>query len=157
MILKRILACVILLAVSFSAYAITDTFTPTITGTSTPTVTPTISQTATPTPTLEVQAVASNEMELSANVFNPRAGQNVAIEFSVAQAGSVIITIYNIAGLKVRTLNEYGLQPNIFYTSQAAWDGTADDGMEVASGVYYIKLKSGTAFEIVKKVIVLNK
>ena len=148
----KIAAWMLLLALaSFPVFAInTPTFTPTLTPFVTETATPTV------TPTYIIQSSPKNNLFLSSNVFNPSTGQSVTINFSIAQAGNVVINIYNIAGLRVRSFNEPGLQPDILYTS-LSWDGMADDGMIVASGVYYIKLTSGTAFDCIKKVIVLKR
>ncbi|MBU0952647.1 MAG: S8 family serine peptidase [Elusimicrobia bacterium] len=64
------------------------------------------------------------------NPFNPSQGQRAEVYLSKSLKGSSIkITIYNIAGEKIRTKTE-----NI--ASHAEWDGRNDDGDIVANGIY---------------------
>jgi hypothetical protein len=84
-----------------------------------------------------------NEMYLTANSFNPDMGQSVGIIFSSAAAGNAKISVYNIAGQKVRAMS-YPVVPGILYTQLAVWDGKADDGMFVTTGMYYIRLEVGS-------------
>jgi hypothetical protein len=104
------------------------------------------------------QALAQNSMLLNKNRFNPLTGETVGITFSLIKPGNVTILIYNVAGARVRTLAYNGLQSNILYTQLASWDGKADDGMLVTSGIYYIKLKStGTNYEVIRNVAVVKQ
>jgi hypothetical protein len=52
-------------------------------------------------------------------------------------AGKVTITVYNILGQKVRSL-ECGASGETF---SLRWDGRGDDGRSAAAGVYYIRVK----------------
>ena len=116
---------------------------------------------ACPTVTVEPgisQAIALNSMLLNKNRFNPLSGETVGITFSLVTPGNVTILIYNVAGSKVRTITYNGMQSNILYTQLASWDGRADDGMLVTSGIYYIKLKSSsTNYEVIKTVAVVKQ
>ncbi|MGH2570487.1 MAG: T9SS type A sorting domain-containing protein, partial [bacterium] len=43
------------------------------------------------------------------------------------------VDIWNLAGHRVRTLQGNGV---------VAWDGSSDEGREVASGVYFLRLRT---------------
>jgi hypothetical protein len=67
------------------------------------------------------------------NPFNPQ----TTIRFSSAQAGKVTIRIFSVGGQLVRTLTtkvESG--PN-----EVRWNGKRDDGVSLASGIYFYKVK----------------
>jgi hypothetical protein len=123
----------------------TVTFTPTISDTPTITLSPTITLTPPPDPP------ASESLYLDRNFFNPRQ-QPLGMDCNVGTGGQVKITVFNLAGEKVITLeNEYesaGLY-------RMAWDGRNNRGETVGNGVYFVILQqpSGTA---VRKVIVLK-
>jgi hypothetical protein len=82
------------------------------------------------------------------NPFNPQ----TTIKFSAAQAGKVTLRIFNVGGQLVRTLNakaEAG-------ANEVRWNGRRDDGTQLASGVYFYKVKfadgseSGSRMALVK-------
>jgi hypothetical protein len=66
------------------------------------------------------------------NWFDPLAGESVRIssDFSTTP---ISVDIWNLAGHRVRTLQGSGV---------VAWDGTSDEGREVASGVYFLRLRT---------------
>jgi hypothetical protein len=104
------------------------------------------------------QPGAGDHCYLSANQFNPALGQRVDVVFSVANAASSSsLTIFNVAGQKVRTITSSSpVAPDIRYTQLLYWDGKADDGKLVTTGIYYIKLKAGS-YEAVKMVAVIKQ
>ena len=69
------------------------------------------------------------------NPFNPE----TAIKYTIPAAGKVSLKIYNLLGQLVKTLVD---DRQIAATYLAKWDGTADNGSKVASGVYIYQLKS---------------
>ena len=82
------------------------------------------------------------------NPFNPQ----TTIKFSAAQAGKVTLRIFNVGGQLVRTLStkaEAG-------ANEVRWNGRRDDGVPLASGVYFYKVKfadgseSGSRMALVK-------
>lgn len=82
------------------------------------------------------------------NPFNPQ----TTIKFSAAQAGKVTLRIFNVGGQLVRTLStkaEAG-------ANEVRWNGRRDDGTQLASGVYFYKVKfadgseSGSRMALVK-------
>jgi FlgD Ig-like domain/Endonuclease/Exonuclease/phosphatase family len=71
------------------------------------------------------------------NPANPRA----RIEFELAKAEVVEVTIYDAAGRYVRSLarGAMGSGPHEYI-----WDGSDDGGSEVASGVYFVRVEGET-------------
>ena len=81
------------------------------------------------------------------NPFNP----STQIEYQVPRAGFVRLTVYNLYGQRVQTL---------VATEQAAgryiarWDGTSQQGVSVASGVYFYRLESGNYTQSRKMILI---
>ena len=73
------------------------------------------------------------------SVPNPlRSGTVIAYDVP-ADGGEVTLTVYNVAGRRVRTLVD---GPQTAGTKSAAWDGRDDRGVVVGSGVYYCRLEA---------------
>jgi len=68
------------------------------------------------------------------NPFNPA----THIRYQLPEAGKVLLEIFNIQAQRVRQL-ENRLQESGFYDT--IWDGRNDHGYEVASGIYFYRLK----------------
>jgi len=82
------------------------------------------------------------------NPFNPE----TTIEYDIEKDCDVTLKIYNLAGQLVKTLvNEY--QTSGHYT--IIWYGDTDAGGEIASGVYFYRIKAGDKAAI-KKMVVLK-
>ncbi len=71
----------------------------------------------------------------SPNPFNPR----TTIKFALPSAQDVELIIYDLEGRKVRTLLQ-GLQPA--GARRVSWNGRNDQGVPVASGLYFYRLKT---------------
>jgi len=82
------------------------------------------------------------------NPFNPL----TTIEYSVAKASPVELTIYDIRGQGVRTLVR---ENKLAGKYAAAWDGKNDGGRPISTGVYFCRLKIGS-FASVKKMVLLK-
>ena len=82
------------------------------------------------------------------NPFNP----STTIEYSIAAAGAVEITIFSVDGRRIRTLSG-GLKPPGKY--RMVWDGRNDRGGPVSTGVYFYRLEAGS-FAQVKKMLLLR-
>ena len=79
------------------------------------------------------------------NPFNPK----TTIKYQLPKDCQVTLTIYNILGQKVRTLvNEW--QRAGYYAVQ--WDGKNDRGAEIASGVYFYRIKADQFTSLKKSV-----
>jgi len=82
------------------------------------------------------------------NPFNP----STEISFNVGAAGLGSLAVYNVRGELVRTLQSgrFAAGPGM-----VVWDGRADSGKAVGSGVYFYRLEVGA--EILTKRMVLLK
>ncbi|MEJ2721444.1 MAG: FlgD immunoglobulin-like domain containing protein, partial [bacterium] len=83
------------------------------------------------TPRIRTTAITS----LHPNPFNP----NLNIEFTLERRGEVELSIYDIRGRLVRRLiqDERPAGPHV-----AQWDGKSDNGNQVASGIYFVRLEA---------------
>ena len=88
----------------------------------------------------EEQAARPGAFRLSQNVPNPF-NPSTWIPFELARSGHVRLTIYNLAGQKVRTLLDKELAAGIGYTT--FWDGKDEGGRDAASGVYVAEMTGG--------------
>ncbi|MBD3404103.1 T9SS type A sorting domain-containing protein, partial [candidate division GN15 bacterium] len=70
------------------------------------------------------------------NPFNP----TTTIGYALPVGAEVTLTIYNVSGQQVRTFDR-GHRAAGRYAIE--WDGTADDGSAVATGVYLYKITAG--------------
>jgi len=82
------------------------------------------------------------------NPFNP----STAIRFAVARAGHVRLTIYNVAGARVRVLVDRDLPAG---EHLARWDGKDDRGHDVGSAAYFIRL-DGQGAPVSRKAVLLR-
>jgi len=71
------------------------------------------------------------------NPFNP----NTAVRFGIVRPGNVKVAVYNTRGQMVRELFE-GFRDQGTHTLQ--WDGTDANGSALPSGMYVIRMTSGT-------------
>ena len=67
------------------------------------------------------------------NPFNP----NTSIRYEIPKSGNVEISIFNVNGQLVRTV-EKGFQTTGTHT--AVWDGRSNPGQTAASGVYFCRV-----------------
>jgi hypothetical protein len=74
------------------------------------------------------------------NPFNP----DTEIRFSVPTRGPVRLSIYNVKGQRVRTLEDGIREPGEYAVH---WDGMDHTGHSVASGVYFYALEAGNFVE----------
>ena len=77
------------------------------------------------------------------NLFNP----STTIKYQIAKDSRVSLTVYDILGQKVKTL-ENGLQQAGYYN--ITWDGTNDIGKKAAAGIYIYRLLSGNFIKTLK-------
>jgi Peptidase family C25/Propeptide_C25/HYDIN/CFA65/VesB-like, Ig-like domain len=81
------------------------------------------------------------------NPFNP----NTMINYSIAEAASVKIVVYNIKGEKVKILVDEYQDPKNY---QIVWNGTDVNEKKVASGVYFYKFLAGKYLELKKMLLI---
>ncbi len=82
------------------------------------------------------------------NPFNPQ----TTISFSIAQRANVRLAVYDVNGALVRTLASETRAAGAY---QITWDGRDDSGNQVASGVYFYRLATGS-FTQTKKMVLLK-
>ena len=81
------------------------------------------------------------------NPFNP----TTTIEFDLPETGMASLTIYNIAGQKVRELLTGYKSAG---KHRIVWDGTDENGNAVSAGVYIARLKAGEVVAMGKMVLI---
>ncbi|MFZ5516023.1 MAG: FlgD immunoglobulin-like domain containing protein [Candidatus Zhuqueibacterota bacterium] len=82
------------------------------------------------------------------NPFNA----STRLKFYAPNSGVVNVTIYNVAGQKIRTVVNDRVSAGYH---EAAWDGLNDAGEKMASGLYFIRLDA-FGFQQVRKMILLE-
>ena len=82
------------------------------------------------------------------NPFNP----STKIRFDVPRQSEVKIVIYNVLGQRIRTLIDREMAPG---TCIEAWNGRDNNGIQVASGVYFYRMQAGR-FLNTKKLLILR-
>lgn len=87
----------------------------------------------------ETESAPRPALALHAGAPNPFRS-STTISYATPERGAVSVRVYDIRGRSVRTLVDE-VQTARFHT--AIWDGRDDDGREVDSGVYFIRLQAG--------------
>ncbi len=82
------------------------------------------------------------------NPFNPR----TTLTYVLRQSGHVHLAIYDTQGRRIRTLVE-GIETSGEHRTD--WNGQSDAGVEVSSGVYFVRLDAGGAVRT-RKVVLLK-
>ena len=82
------------------------------------------------------------------NPFNPE----TQIPYQLPEVGDMSLVVYNTLGQVVRVLVEEVQEPGYY---RVVWDGRDARGRRVASGVYLVRMATGT-FSDVKKVLLLK-
>ncbi len=90
------------------------------------------------------------EFKLHQNYPNPFNSSTV-LSFDVFSAAEIELEIYNTSGQAVGRLASAPYRPGSY---EAQWNGTDGHGKEVASGVYYARLRSNHQLQTVKLIIV---
>jgi len=70
------------------------------------------------------------------NPFNPR----TTVAFDLRERGTVTLIVHNVRGERVRTL--LGATPKDAGRHEVVWNGADDDGRQVASGTYFVSLRT---------------
>ena len=82
------------------------------------------------------------------NPFNPQ----TVIKYDLPNPGHVNVTVYNILGQKVKTLMDEHQEAG---HKSVNWNGKDGKGKDVASGIYFYKIKT-VGFEKTKKMVLLK-
>ena len=81
------------------------------------------------------------------NPFNP----GTTIEYSLAQASSVVLKIYDMLGNKIRTLVN---AKQIAGRKTVIWNGRNDEGDRVGSGMYFYELAAENTVQVKKMILI---
>jgi parallel beta-helix repeat protein len=112
---------------------------------------------ATDVPWTDEIKVEIDKYSLSQNYPNPFNPTTVIVYYLPDigyQPAEVELTIYNVLGKQVRTLVKERQYPG---EHRAVWDGKDDEGNDVASGIYFYRLKvSGVDFVKAKKMTLIR-
>jgi hypothetical protein len=112
---------------------------------------------ATDVPWTDEVKVEIEKYSLSQNYPNPFNPTTVIVYYLPDigyQPAEVELTIYNVLGKQVRTLVKERQYPG---EHRAVWDGEDDEGNDVASGIYFYRLKvSGVDFVKAKKMTLIR-
>jgi hypothetical protein len=82
------------------------------------------------------------------NPFNPR----TTIEYQVPRQSDVRLTVFNSLGERIKILISEDNQPAGFY--KVHWDGTDQQGREVATGIYLYQLSAGRYMQNRKMILI---
>jgi len=85
---------------------------------------------------------------VSPNPFNPV----TTVSYGSPTESDVRLAVYNVAGRLVRTLVNGDVGPG-YHT--VVWDGRDENGVEVGSGVYFVRMQA-TGFEAATKMVLLK-
>jgi hypothetical protein len=81
------------------------------------------------------------------NPFNP----STTIKYEVANAGKIVIKVYNMLGQEVRTLVNGNKDRG---RHEIVWDGRNQFGSQVSSGVYLYRLEAGKVVKTKKMLFI---
>jgi hypothetical protein len=95
--------------------------------------------------------LAPTAYELSQNYPNPF-NPGTTIEYAIPQEGPVRLVVYNTLGEEVATLVDEVRMPGIY---RVQWDGTDNNHLTVATGVYLCRIQAGN-FSSLKKMLLLK-
>lgn len=99
-----------------------------------------LSYLAIPAGTTSVQEppILPNTFDLKQNYPNPF-NPSTTIEFSVPTQSHVELNVYSLLGQKIATIASEQFAPGYY---QMHWNGQADNGSRVASGVYFCRISA---------------
>ena len=99
-------------------------------------------------PERTVPLVSSRLAQNVPNPFNPLC----TIRYEIPQAAKVSLRVFDLSGSLVRTVVHAWREPGVY---SEIWDGRADDGRVLPSGVYFYRLEAGD-FVVTRKMVLLH-
>ncbi len=94
---------------------------------------------------------ALTRVSLSMAQPNPSPGQS-SVSFSLPQAGTVQIEVYDVRGRRVKSLVNGRMPPG---RHEAHWNGTDEQGQAAASGLYFLRMRAGGT-EMTRRVTIVR-
>ncbi|MDP4236160.1 MAG: FlgD immunoglobulin-like domain containing protein [Bacteroidota bacterium] len=109
---------------------------------------------------VEVHYGSSSALRLDQSFPNPFIASeaktgSARIRYELPDADEVTMSIYSFSGTVVRTIIDHVLQQG--GEQDAFWDGTDNNGVPVASGVYYYKLDTKSGGSLWNKMILIGR
>jgi len=102
----------------------------------------------------EEQSSVPDAFCLAQNYPNPfKSTTAIGYQVPAVRPLHITLTIYNIAGQKVRTLVDGPHEP---CCHTVYWDGRDDQGRDLSSGIYFYQLKTSDGIKEVKKMLLLR-
>jgi len=93
------------------------------------------------------------QFELGQNWPNPFNAETIInYQLSIINPSPTTLKVYNLLGEEVRTLVDEKLKPGRY---SVVWDGKSNNGMDVASGIYFYQLKV-RGFSQTRKMVLLR-
>lgn len=111
-----------------------------------------VANTTTDVQTLSAQPAQFELAQNYPNPFNP----STQINFTLAQAGLVRLTVYDVLGREIKRLVDGAKAAG---TYNAIWDGTNSQGEKIASGIYFYRLQfqgSSQSFNTLRRMIYIK-
>ena len=99
----------------------------------------------------EEQIAAPGDFRLFQSHPNPFNSETI-IKYTLSRSCRISLVIYNILGQKVRTLVTEYQKPGV---RSVSWDGTDENGKDLASGIYFYQLTAGEIIQT-KRMILLK-
>ena len=97
-------------------------------------------------------AGAANTFSFALHAASPNPMRDgTTIGFAVPRSGAVRLRVYDVAGRLVRTLIDDSVTRG---TGVTVWDGSDDQGQQVADGVYFYRLEAGARSQTRKLLLV---
>ncbi len=101
------------------------------------------------TPALATDEPADAAFRLEQNFPNPF-NPSTHIPFELTRGGRVVLSVYDVAGRRVRAVLDRELPAGLH---EAEWDGKDEAGRSVASGVYFYRMQAGAETETRRMVL----
>lgn len=99
-----------------------------------------------PTPLVQLGSSVPSDFQISQNFPNPF-NPKTKINFNLPKASFVVLKIYDIKGLEIKTLVNESLK--------AGYYETQFDGSNIASGIYFYRIEAGN-FVVSKKMVLVK-
>jgi flagellar hook assembly protein FlgD len=100
--------------------------------------------------TTTINQINDLENKWNASCYPNPFRNSTRIKYAIQRLTNVKVEVYDINGLKVKTLLSKNQQAGNY---SLIWDGTNDSGNPVSSGIYYCRCRSGEKNETIKMIL----
>jgi hypothetical protein len=99
-----------------------------------------------------VEVAGGDPVELSTSVYPNPFSYRTTVKFVAPAAGPYSVEVFDVTGRQTQVIEGYASGQGLV---EAAWDGSDRDGRDVASGIYFMRVRSGGLLET-SRVMVLR-